>query len=304
MSRLVSLADARIAFCLSLFVAQVGCGAAPAERNAAATGVVPDPAAAGALGAPDTLLSGSGTSAAPPTRAVAAISDSREGRDPSFESVLQPIHDVEVFARLDGEVVGLAVEEGQRVRVGAALASLDDRSLGAVLAERQAEVARSESAWERAQKLQAEKVISEEEWIAARSEWEIAKARRDQARIDHEWCTVKAPIAGVIAVRRVQRGQLVKKGDLMFRISDPDRLRAELLLPETYLGRVRAGQRARLATMDGRRTLEVPVTRVSPLVDPASGTFRVTIDVDNRRSKLPSGVAVHVDLGLPAAARE
>ncbi len=290
---------AAIAFCLLLFLAQAGCGAAPAERSAVA-GVDSAPVTAAAADSLAPRLPAT-TFAADP--AASAPSVARAPRVPSFETVLEPIHDVEVFARLDGEVVGLRVEEGHRVALGATLANLDDRSLAALLAEREAEVARSESAWGRAQKLQAEKVISEEQWIAARSEWEIAKARRDQARIEHEWCTVKAPIAGVVALRRIQRGQLVKKGDLMFRVSDPDRLRAELLLPESYLGRVRAGQRAHLSTAGGR-TLEAPVTRVSPLVDPASGTFRVVIDVDNRRARLPSGVAVHVDLGLAAAARE
>jgi membrane fusion protein (multidrug efflux system) len=106
----------------------------------------------------------------------------------------------------------------------------------------------------------------------------------------------------VVALRRVQAGQMVKENDLLFRISDPDRLRAELLLPESWLGRVRPGQAARIVPAVGGATL-ARVSRVSSLVDPASGTFRVTIDVDNRGRQLPSGISARVVLEPTGASR-
>lgn len=234
----------------------------------------------------------------------APLPDSIVQPDPTFETALIPLHSVEIFARLDGEIVALDVEEGARVASGGALARLDDRDRRATLDMREAEEARAESSWQRAQKLHDQKVISEEQFIAARSDWQIARAQRDRARIDWERCTVRTPIAGLVEQRRVQIGQTVKEGDLLFRIGDPSTLRAELLLPESRLGTVRVGQPVRILPAAGGEATVARVTRVNPLVDPASGTFRVVIDLDNRAGRLHGGVSARVAFdGVPAPPR-
>jgi membrane fusion protein (multidrug efflux system) len=225
---------------------------------------------------------------------AAAYPESLPPTDLTFETALVPLHSVEVFARLDGEVVALDVEEGRRVAPGDRLAQLDDRDRRATLDMREAEVARAESSWQRAQRLHDQKVISEEQFIATRSEWQIARAQRDRARIDWERCAVRTPIGGLVEQRRVQMGQTVKDGDLLFRIGDPGTLRAELLLPESRLGTVQVGQPVRIMPAAGGETTLARVTRVNPLVDPTSGTFRVVIDLDNRAGRLHGGVSARV----------
>ena len=212
----------------------------------------------------------------------------------TFETALAPLRDVQIIARLDGEAVGVFFEEGRRVAAGSRLAQLDDRERRATLDERKAEAARAESAWQRARRLYEQKLIAEEQYIAARSDWQIAEAQRERAGIELDRCTVRSPIAGVIELRRVQTGQMVKQGDLLFRIGDPDTLRAELLLPESRLGTVRAGQRVRILPAAGSPPRMASVTRVNPLVDSASGTFRVVIDIDNRSGELHGGVSARV----------
>lgn len=232
---------------------------------------------------------------APPPVSEPVAAEIPARHDPAFETVLAPLHDVEVFARLDGQLTEVHRDVGARVRKGDVLARIDDRELRAVLEEREAEVARMESAWERGKQLFDQGVVSERDFIEVRSDWEVAKARRDQAAVEHEWCEVRAPIDGVVALRRVQSGQLVKEDDLLFRISDPDLLRAELLLPEGYVGRVKRGHRVRLIPIANGGAVEAAVTRVSPIVDPGTGAVRVMIDFDNRRARMPAGMTVHVE---------
>jgi len=147
-------------------------------------------------------------------------------------------------------------------------------------------------------------VISERDFIEVRSDWQVAKARRDQAAVEHEWCTVRAPIGGVVALRRVQAGQLVKEDDLLFRVSDPDMLRAELLLPEGYVGRVRRGHAVRLVPVASRKSVEARVTRVSPVVDPGTGAVRVMIDFNNRKARIPAGMSVRVEFEPELSVRD
>ena len=220
--------------------------------------------------------------------------DSLATAEAGYETALAPIHDVRILARLDGEIVRVDVEEGGRVPAHQVLAQIEDRERRTTLAMREAEADRAESAWTRAERLHEQNVISDEQHLAARAEWQIAVARREQALIDVERCAVRTPIAGVVELRRIQVGQMVKEGDLLFQIGDPSTLRAEVLVPEAHLGIVRVGQKVRVIPAAGGAPTTARVTRVSPLVDPASGTFRVVVDLDNRSGRLHGGVSARV----------
>jgi membrane fusion protein (multidrug efflux system) len=263
-----------------------GSGAARARETAAEQATT--------TSAPSTLADSLGSTLSP--------APTPSGIDPAFETFLAALHDVEVVARVDGEIVALEVEEGARVTAGQPLARIDDRERRATLDEREAQVTRAEAAWQRAQSLHEQKLIADESYLEARADWQVARAQRDRARLEWERCTVRATIPGVVAQRRTQLGHTVKEGDALFRVSDPDLLRAELLLPESRLGTVHAGQSVTLIPVAGGPPTRATITRVTPLVDPASGTFRVTIDLDNRRARLPAGVTARVVFG-PARAR-
>ncbi len=275
---------ASLACALACLAAVPGCAPRAVPDGEAAAGVAPAPAEAvpEPLSAADTI----------PAPSPAAAD--------TFETALAPLREVEIVARLDGEVVGVYSEEGRRVAAGARIAQLDDRERRATVAMRRAEAARAEAAWHRTRRLFEQKVVAEEQYIAARSDWQVAEAQHDQAGIELDRCAVRSPIAGVIELRRVQVGQMVKQGDLLFRIGDPDTLRAELLVPEARLGTVRAGQPVVILPAAGAPPRTATVTRVNPLVDSASGTFRVVIDIDNRSGELHGGVSARVVLE-PAA---
>lgn len=266
---------------------------------------------AGCSGGDPKSRGASADGASPPAESAAVETPSADSSiatavqaDPTFETALAPLHDVEIFARLDGEIVSIDVEEGRRVAPGDRLAQLDDRDRRATLDMREAEVARAESAWQRAQRLHDQSLISDEQFVASRSDWKIAQAQRDGARVEWERCAVRTPIRGLVEQRRVQIGQTVKDGDLLFRIGDPDTLRAELLLPEALLGTVHVGQRVRIVPAAGGQETVARVSLVNPLVDAASGTFRVVIDLDNRSGRLHGGVSARVVFdGMPAAPR-
>ncbi len=256
-------------------------GSQPASRSEARAANLPGPAA--------------------PSSPSSPAMDPVPREDAVYETVLAPVRDVQVSALIEGQIVQLAVEEGQRVAEGARLAQLDDREQKATLDEAEPELSSTHAAWERSQRLRTQSVISEEQFLEARSQWQRAQARRDRARVEWERCSVRAPISGVVVLRKVQVGQRVERGEAMFRISDPDRLRAELLLPEAKLGTVRPGQEVTIMAASGDAMAQARVSRVSPMVDPESGTFRVVIDLDNRRARMTCGITARVRFEEAAA---
>lgn len=259
-------------------------------------------ACAGCGGSADTATNGSaqaavGSGAAPDATPLPPPADAPAGRaaadtDSAPVTFLAAAHDVQIFARVNGIITHLDVEEGSRLAAGGRLAQIEDDSQRLALQEREADLASASSTYDRAVKLHDTNVLADQQLTDARAAFEIARARRDRATLDLEHCAVRTPISGVVSMRVVQVGQMVKEGDLLFRVSDPDTLRAELLLPEEWLGDVRVGQAVTLEPRIGGRSARARVTRVNSMVDPASGTFRVIIDLDNRAVRLPSGISV------------
>ena len=94
--------------------------------------------------------------------------------------------------------------------------------------------------------------------------------------------TVRAGILGVLQLMEVEVGQLVSPGDVLARVSDPTRLKAELKIPETLVNDVAVGQRAEVDTRNG--VIEGRVSRIDP--GAVEGTVLVDIQL---LGELPRG---------------
>ena len=108
-----------------------------------------------------------------------------------------------------------------------------------------------------------------------------ARAQLNLAKLDLSYTRVTAPISGVIAQRSIKAGNLVQISTPIFRIVENDRLEATLNVPERSLEAIRNGLPVTM-TVDAvpGKTFEGRVTRISPVVDSGSGTFRVVCAFD------------------------
>jgi hypothetical protein len=93
----------------------------------------------------------------------------------------------------------------------------------------------------------------------------------------------------------------VKTADVLFRVTDPRRLEAELQLPAALNGRVHVGDAARFVPDGGAAPVAATVREVSPLVDPATARFRVVLATTAASAALV-GQPVRVELLGRAAA--
>jgi RND family efflux transporter MFP subunit len=120
---------------------------------------------------------------------------------------------------------------------------------------------------------------------------EIAQNKLDISRTE-----IRAPFAGFITLRSVSLGQRVRALDALFNIGSFSPLFAEVHLSEHDTQRVRPSQPAtvRLGS-DEAATVEGRVERISPVVDQASGTVKVTVALEPRQGFRP-GAFVRVEI--------
>jgi len=286
----------------ALAVLLVGCGGGGAERG-----------------------EGSGEDRpAPPVEAVAA----RAGALPEIlrlEGSVRAASQVEVRAEIEAPVAEVLVASGEAVRRGQTLVRLKDDSLAEQVRQAEAAVRLAEATAAatrarvdevaarevRARALAEQGLVSavEAETLAAQLAAARANALEAEARIDRERATlderradlaraaIRSPVDGRVGLVRVERGQLVDPGALLFLVGDLDRLIVELPLAEAQLARAAVGQRLEIfARALGPRPVEARLARISPFL--AAGSFSTVAEADlaNPDGRIAPGTFVTADL--------
>jgi membrane fusion protein (multidrug efflux system) len=195
--------------------------------------------------------------------------------------ILEAENEVDVVARTSGPIVALEAEEGMLVRRGKLLARIDDLDVRSNVEIARVALNEARLNYERSKKLHEGRLISPEEYEQAANRFETAQAQYENNRILLGYTEIKAPFSGRIVTRYVDLAQQVSPGTSIFRISDFDPLLCPIQVPERELPRLALGQSAYLTVeaWAGER-FPAKVLRISPVVDAATGTVKVTLDVE------------------------
>lgn len=197
-----------------------------------------------------------------------------------FSTHLEAERAVEVRSEAARRVVALLVEEGDRVRRGDPLVRLDDSQQTTALTRAESQLEQERREHDRVASMFSQRLVAEQEMSAARYQLEQAELALADARRELSYTVVRAPISGTVTARRVKVGDTVGINQHLFDLVDFDSLVALVYVPERELPRLAVGQRARLvppAAPDLR--FEGTIDRVSPVVDPKSGTVKATVAV-------------------------
>ncbi|MBE2216262.1 MAG: efflux RND transporter periplasmic adaptor subunit [Opitutaceae bacterium] len=198
----------------------------------------------------------------------------------SYNSTIEVETAVDVYPETTGLVEKLLVEEGDRVKAGQILLQLEQDEQVVEVKDSEVNLARLESTFNRSKELSERGLINAQEFESKRFDLEQARLRLERARIGLENTTVRAPVDGVVTERFVQPGARVAGGTKLFALMSLDDMIARVHVPGRYLDAVSEQQEARLASdfLPGR-SFDGWVKRISPVVDPKSGTFKVTVGV-------------------------
>lgn len=285
--------------------------------------------------APSTTNAASATSApAPAPLPILAASPAPADVANGSLVVTGPIiveHQLDLTAQRDGVVVKLLCDVSSRVKAGALIAQLDDRQITANLEaaraktrgidaeirdlKAEAEVVQAD--YGRAQRRWDLGVISEEElqhakYKAESEQWDIKRVIEQRStalqeerslELELEKTRITAPFSGLVARRYVREGQSVAKGDRLFWITAESPLMMRFTLPEKYFGRLHHGQKFEVTSADlpGEKHT-ASVREVSPVIDPASGTFEVLVELAPNHGGFRPGMNAALHIAANASA--
>ncbi|MEW6265593.1 MAG: efflux RND transporter periplasmic adaptor subunit [Thermodesulfobacteriota bacterium] len=230
---------------------------------------------------------------------------------------------VALKARVSGPIVAVHFREGQEVREGDLLFTLDPTPYQVALKEAQARLARDQALARKAAadltrstSLADKAVVSrqEHEQLKAAAESAEATVRADMAAVENlnlqlGYCHIKSPISGRTGSLQANLGTLIKASDdnkYLVSINQIQPIYAVLALPEKYLGQVRRGLDAGRLKVQARipddprqeEPLSGEITFVDNAVDMTTGTIRLKATFPNRDKRLWPGQFVDLNLIL------
>ena len=210
-------------------------------------------------------------------------------------TTIEAIRQVDILTKVAGQVIKLPVEEGDRVKKGDLLAELNQSELNIEFTKTKISMDTDKTLLERAKNMLDKKLIADENYDVTRLQYESSKAAHDAARLQLDYTRVRAPFNGVVTIRNIEIGQRVNVNQSLFVVADFNPLRAKIYVPEKDIGRIYEKQRATI-TIEAELGLEFTgiVKMISPVVDPASGTSKVTIDIEDHMGKLKPGMFASV----------
>jgi membrane fusion protein (multidrug efflux system) len=205
--------------------------------------------------------------------------------------------EAEVVAKVGGEVRQIFVEEGDPVQSGQVLARLDGDRLRLELAQIEANLRKLERDYKRQLDLSEKGLVAKGTAENAKFDLDALRASYDSARLELSYTEIRAPIGGVVSVRHIKLGNTIKPNDPTFRITDLDPLIAYVHIPEKEFRKLAPGQNADVVVdaLGGERYVGT-ISRISPTVDPQTGTFRARVEVPDASRRLKPGMFARVNI--------
>jgi len=199
--------------------------------------------------------------------------------------------EADVIAKVAGEVREILVEEGDDVRQGQVLARLDGDRLRLELSQVEANLSKLKRDYQRNVDLKEKGLISTGDFDKIRYEMEALEASYNLAKLELDYTQIRAPIDGVVSNRYVRIGNTVAVNDPMFEVTSMDPLVAYMHVPEREYRNLGKGQVVgiEIDALAGQRIMAA-VTRVSPIVDPETGTFKITIEISDAQRRIKPGM--------------
>ena len=214
-------------------------------------------------------------------------------------AILEARAESRVTNKVSGMIENILVEEGMFVNKGDVLAEIDSENYLLELERTTIDLESAIAEFNRSKPVEGNQLVSVKDFEKLEF---LVKTRRNQqkvAQIQVRDSKVRAPISGVVAERMVKEGNMTANpGGEMFSIVALDTLQGVVYLPESEINNVNIGQEAYLEFPSTTQAIPARVALISPVIDTNSGTFKVTLSVDNEGYRLKPGMFAKVSLTL------
>ena len=219
-----------------------------------------------------------------------AVAQQPQGATPNLAVMFEPKLQAVVSAEVSSRVVLVAKEMGEPFKKGDVLFRLDDESFVQNLKKTQAAARAAAANYKTTVRLREDKSASVNDLEYASRDLATAEANAVLARKDLVACTLAAPFPGRVKRVLVREHEWVERGKPLVEIVDDAVLLAKILLPSWSIGRIPVGMDMQIMVNETGEAVTGKVFRVGEVIDAASATYEVQVEVDNSHRTLRAGM--------------
>ncbi len=231
--------------------------------------------------------------------AVHVISPQNLREQLTLPGSLEAWEDLLLSAEIDGPVRWIGPLEGDRLKKGEVIMTIDPDSRQASLDRAKAECELRRNSRDRFKSLFDEKLVSAQEYEDASCAYDVAASVLRQAQVALDQSSLESPVDGVLDRLLVDRGEHVSAGTPVALVVQIDRLRVLIDVPEKDVAYLHVGDSVQVvqATINGRdgATFAGTLIHLAYKADPVTRTYRAKVAVDNAAGRLRPGMIVRVE---------
>jgi len=237
----------------------------------------------------------------PPIPAMPAATHAGEANraDETFECLVQPFMVVKVGSPVDGVLERVMVNRGDRVGKGQVVAKLQSGVEAAAVRLSEARVEFGLRRVDRNETLFKKQLISAQERDELATEVDLRKEELKREQETLKLRTIVSPIDGVVVERHLAPGEFIRsEKSVVLELAQINPLNVEVIAPARLFGSVKVGMAGKVSLVPFfPGSFKARVVVVDKVIDAASGTLGVRLQLPNPDHKIPAGIKCSVVFG-------
>lgn len=193
---------------------------------------------------------------------------------------------VDVSAEVAGRILSLKVKEGQAVRKGQLIATIDPEATKKQLAELETSIDLAQTVYDRQKRLWDQEIGSEMQYLQAKNNLERLNKNKELLTLQLDKTNVYAPVSGEVERVVLQGGELASPGMPIVMMIDMSNLKVVVDLPEKYLTTIKRGQRIDVHFPALNKDMTLPVSLIGNVINPGNRTLPVELALRGSDSRM------------------
>lgn len=213
-----------------------------------------------------------------------------------YSGTIEAENTAQVGFSVAGVINNVAVQEGQFVKQGQLLVTIDDTEYSNALAIASAGLEQAEDLYNRLNELYGKGSLPAKDYIDIKTKLAQAKANKSINAKHIADSRLYAPMSGIITGKFIERGSTAAPGVPAFTIVKTDKVYAKIAVPESEVGNLKKSMQATVYIPTLHDSVTGPISIINPQADAASKTFSIKILLNNSRQQLLPGMLANIKI--------
>ncbi len=182
-----------------------------------------------------------------------------------------------VSSETGGRLLSVRVKEGEYVKKGQLIATVDHKSLSDQKVELETAMSLAKDVYDRQKRLWDKNIGSEIQYLQAKNNYERLQKSINTLQTQIGKANIYSPISGVVDMEFLKTGEIAGPGAPIVQLFNPNKLKIAADIPETYLGKINRGDKVEINFPAINKRISRSISLLGRTIDPSNRTFKVEV---------------------------